>query len=256
MKDGGSTSGGAFPSDGGNGLPGLDWSRLGWGKMNVRAGVKEEEGRNCPKRHRQPSEWHCCGAVARGLRSETSCGVHRTGTWIASLGKCSPGARLAPGRCEHIPERESPRLFAQAWARAVQAFCGRTRCHAVTAAILFSGQPDMRVPWDVFARGRLEEKEHASQQGRLLKTVAFRGALAGRSPRLDSLSHYAVMFPPRVYGYRQTLPRNRRDAVPTRPHFPPVQKLTRPADMKKPLRDISRRGCRQLRITPSYVNYR
>ena len=24
------------------------------------------------------------------------------------------------------------------------------------------------------------------------------------------------MFPPRVYGYRQTLPRNRRDAVPTR----------------------------------------
>ena len=40
----------------------------------------------------------------------------------------------------------------------------------------------------------------------LLKTVAFRGALAGRSPRLDSLVDHVVKFPPRVYGYRQTLP--------------------------------------------------
>ena len=90
----------------------------------------------------------------------------------------------------------------------------------------------------------------------LLKTVAFRGALAGRSPRLDSLVDHVVKFPPRVYGYRQTLPWNRRDAVPTHPRFPSVQKPPRPADTKKPLRDISRRGCRQLRITPPYVNFR
>ena len=98
-----------------------------------------------------------------------------TGTWDYLPERVFSRRRIGAGPLRTPSERKVPAYLPRP---------GRMLSHVETAAVLFSGQPDIRISQKVFAGGRLDETGQASQQGlRLVNIVLLRDASVKRAPK-------------------------------------------------------------------------